>query len=409
MMRERDERLWNAGLHVVGELVNDGHEAYLVGGCVRDRMLGRPLHDIDITTSALPEQVMKLFSRTIPTGLQHGTVTVLEGGLVFEVTTFRQEFGYSDARRPDEVAFVLDVREDLARRDFTFNAMAVGLDHEVIDPFGGRNDLQARIVRCVGHANERFSEDALRILRAIRFGAELGFELAAEVWEGITLQRQRLSQVAMERVGTEWDKMMSGANPELAYHWLQQSGLLAHLKEQLPQQLVDYQMSDRAITHKITSIVDVDLRWAALLTSAGLSVEQSLQFGRSLRFSSRRGQRIASVVGFSQMLQFDANHERCTFAREHWIDAVLAYGISTAEDWHKIYRTETSTEYEWLASIPITVVSQLAIKGNELSKQLNKPPGPWIAQILQHLLAEVAHGRLANERDALLRIASTWD
>jgi tRNA nucleotidyltransferase (CCA-adding enzyme) len=167
-MQENDRKLWEDGLAIVRALENAGYRAYLVGGCVRDRWLGRPLNDIDIATSAKPEAVMELFGRTLPTGLQHGTVTVMEGGRPFEVTTFRRESGYSDGRRPDEVAFVDDLNEDLARRDFTFNAMAFSSEGELIDPYGGQDALRAGVVDCVGDAAERFGEDALRMVRAIR-------------------------------------------------------------------------------------------------------------------------------------------------------------------------------------------------------------------------------------------------
>ena len=156
-----------------------GHAAYAVGGCVRDSLLGLDPHDWDLCTSARPEQVMELFGeeKCIPTGLQHGTVTVKQGGRLYETTTFRTEGAYSDGRHPDAVCFVPDVREDLARRDFTINAMAYSAEEGLIDPFGGRDDLAAHLVRAVGEPERRFEEDALRILRLYRFAARFGFAI----------------------------------------------------------------------------------------------------------------------------------------------------------------------------------------------------------------------------------------
>ncbi|MBB6679608.1 CCA tRNA nucleotidyltransferase, partial [Cohnella lubricantis] len=230
-MPANSDRAWQAGLAVVRVLEEAGHAAYLVGGCVRDRLLGRPLNDIDIACSARPEEVMSMFARVVPTGLQHGTVTVVENGMTFEVTTFRQEAGYSDSRHPDAVLFVKDIREDLARRDFTINAMAIGPAGTLVDPFGGAEDLKRGVVRCVGDALERFAEDALRMVRAVRFAAEFAFEIDAATWDGLLRRREGLRHVAMERIGAELDKMVCGSGPDRAVELLQASGLLAQVRE----------------------------------------------------------------------------------------------------------------------------------------------------------------------------------
>lgn len=413
-MGEADEKLWSEGLKVVRRLAQAGHEAYLVGGCVRDRMIGRPLHDIDIATSAMPEAVQALFPRTLPTGLQHGTVTVMVDGTPFEVTTYRTESGYSDARRPDEVTFVSDIREDLSRRDFTFNAMAVGLDGAVLDPFGGREDLAAGIVRTVGAAADRFGEDALRMLRAIRFGAELGFELSAETREGIETQKHRLAQVAMERIGAEWDKMMAGQGPDQACAWLRESGLLAFTKEPL------YSPADTlpAPALRLSGMDGADIRWAAYWIGAGATEQEAVAACKTLRMSGKRAVRISGVVGVERRLSATAGHgadDKRTLAllegcdRVAWIEAVLAFGKPAAEDWLAIREAvrggEGSVEREWLAAMPITRVAELAVRGDELSKAIGRAPGPWVAESLNRLLANVAFGRVDNAKDALLEAA----
>lgn len=162
---------------IIGRLEQHGYEAYAVGGCVRDALLGREPHDWDITTSAKPEQVKALFKRTIDTGIQHGTVTIMEDHIGFEVTTYRIDGEYEDGRHPKEVQFTPDLKEDLRRRDFTINAMAYSPAKGLVDIFGGQEDLKEGIIRCVGSAEERFQEDALRIMRAVRFAAQLGFTI----------------------------------------------------------------------------------------------------------------------------------------------------------------------------------------------------------------------------------------
>jgi tRNA nucleotidyltransferase (CCA-adding enzyme) len=417
--QDQDESLWTEGLNIVAKLEQAGHKAYLVGGCVRDKRIGRSLHDIDIATSALPEEVMALFSRTLPTGLKHGTITVMEGGRPFEVTTFRQETGYSDSRRPDEVTFVLDVREDLSRRDFTFNAMAIGIDGLLVDPFGGEVDLKEGIVRTVGEASERFNEDALRMLRAIRFAAEFDFKLQPDVWQAIIKYRSKLQQVAIERVSAEWDKMMSGSGPEQACHFLLKSGLLVNLKEPLPgafrEAAESYRLDglswewDMSFSEvgsigsrllKLPLIADPDLRWAALLSAMGVCEKDSLELCQTLRLSSRRMARIAGVVGMNDRL----NALSTDTSEDQWISAVLAYGRTTAEDWLAMAEAGDDPMHsvrDWLNDMQVTSVSELNIRGDELAILLGKPPGPWIALLLRELLEAVAIGELPNDKKEL--------
>ena len=187
-----------------------GHAAYAVGGCVRDSLLGLDPHDWDLCTSARPEQVMALFGeeKCIPTGLQHGTVTVKQGGRLYETTTFRTEGAYSDGRHPDAVCFVPDVREDLARRDFTINAMAYSAGEGLIDPFGGRDDLAAHLVRAVGEPERRFEEDALRILRLYRFAARFGFAIDPPTAQAAQELCAHLDCVSVERIEEELAKLL---------------------------------------------------------------------------------------------------------------------------------------------------------------------------------------------------------
>lgn len=200
--------------HIVAVIQAAGFEAFVVGGCVRDSVLGRKPQDWDITTSASPEQVKALFPRTIDTGLQHGTVTVMQDREGFEVTTYRIDGKYEDSRHPKEVVFTPNLEEDLKRRDFTINAMAYNDEKGLIDIFGGLKDIEAGVIRCVGNPEERFREDALRILRAIRFSAQLGYDIDGDTREGIRKLAPKLRNISAERIQAELVKMLTSSHPD---------------------------------------------------------------------------------------------------------------------------------------------------------------------------------------------------
>ena len=200
--------------HIIGVLMENGYEAYAVGGCVRDSILGRVPGDWDITTSALPMQVKGLFRRTVDTGIQHGTVTVMLGRNGYEVTTYRIDGKYEDSRHPESVEFTPKLEEDLKRRDFTINAMAYNDEHGIVDIFDGVGDLQRKIIRCVGNAHDRFDEDALRILRAVRFSAQLGFGIEENTASAAKELAVNLKRISSERIHTEFNKMLKSPHPD---------------------------------------------------------------------------------------------------------------------------------------------------------------------------------------------------
>jgi tRNA nucleotidyltransferase (CCA-adding enzyme) len=200
--------------HIIDVLMENGYEAYAVGGCVRDSILGRMPGDWDITTSALPMQVKGMFRRTVDTGIQHGTVTVMLGRNGYEVTTYRIDGKYEDSRHPESVEFTPKLEEDLKRRDFTINAMAYNDEHGIVDIFDGVGDLQRKIIRCVGNAHDRFDEDALRILRAVRFSAQLGFGIEENTARAAKELAVNLKRISSERIHTEFNKMLKSAHPD---------------------------------------------------------------------------------------------------------------------------------------------------------------------------------------------------
>lgn len=246
---------------IIEQLNQAGHEAYVVGGCVRDTLLGRRPEDWDITTSARPEQVKAIFDRTIDTGIQHGTVTIMKGKAGYEVTTYRIDGEYEDSRHPKSVEFTSNLVEDLKRRDFTINAMAYSHQTGLVDVFGGMEDLERGRIRCVGKPYDRFTEDALRILRAVRFSAQLGFEIEPETKAAITEIAPNLIHISRERVQTELTKLLLSANPDYIRE-VYKTGISPYITEGFGR------ISEEKIS--ISSILPEEkyVRWAAFLRLA---------------------------------------------------------------------------------------------------------------------------------------------
>ncbi len=224
-MSIQKEPLFLKALPVMQQLVDAGYEAYFVGGSVRDMILHKPISDVDIATSATPLEVKEIFPHTVDVGIEHGTVMVIHHKEGYEVTTFRTEEGYEDFRHPDKVTFVRSLEEDLKRRDFTINALAIGIDDQLMDFFDGIGDLERQCIRCVGDAKERFNEDALRMFRAVRFVGQLGFQIEEETKNAISLLKMNLSKVAVERMKVEFEKMIQSAHRKEALQLFVETGL----------------------------------------------------------------------------------------------------------------------------------------------------------------------------------------
>ena len=380
-----------------------GHAAYAVGGCVRDSLLGLDPHDWDLCTSARPEQVMALFGeeKCIPTGLQHGTVTVKQGGRLYETTTFRTEGAYSDGRHPDAVCFVPDVREDLARRDFTINAMAYSAEEGLIDPFGGRDDLAAHLVRAVGEPERRFEEDALRILRLYRFAARFGFAIDPATGAAARALGPHLDCVSAERIQEELLKLLAAPRPG---SYLEPAVLAVVLPELEPEEQPErFAELCRTIDRIEPTAENVPARLAALLCPLGEAGARKAL--RKLKCSNALTDEVTAL-------------ERETPGTPNTTLTVQAkrllgrYELQTIQRLTALCSARHPEQAEAFAALRAEAerltaenaccrVSQLAVNGRDLMAA-GVRPGPGLRQVLHALLETVITGQTPNEKDALL-------
>jgi len=373
-----------------------GFSAYKVGGCVRDQLLGYAVNDIDLATSATPEQVMALFPHVIPTGIKHGTVTVIWKSHSFECTTFRTESSYSNHRQPDSVEFVIDIVEDLKRRDFTINAMALDRRGNLVDPFGGKQDLQKRILRSVGNPYERFAEDALRILRGIRFSSRFSLHIEQATWTAMTSLGKLLTAISKERIRDELEKMISGNQCEQAVKLLSTPGFLPF--EDL-NKLFEFKKMEK-LPLDIGKLPPLS-RWAGLLLYAGWDSNRAEGFLRHWRLSNQAIQTIMRLFRIAG----STCHTKTQGKR--WL---LDYGLDQILEGLKIkywltgnnHRLDYDTWKAWDAEIPIRSPKQLAVNGQDLIRVFSRKPGPWVGQVLRRLFEQVALEGMSNDREFLI-------
>ena len=409
-----------------------GYRAYAVGGCVRDSLLGLDPHDWDLCTSARPEQVIALFggSRCIPTGLQHGTVTVKWGGALYETTTFRTEGTYSDGRHPDTVAFVPEVEADLARRDFTINAMAYSAEEGLIDPFGGQADLAAGIVRAVGEPERRFEEDALRILRLYRFAARFGFAIEPATGGAARALAGHLDCVSAERIQEELLKLLAAPQPGRD---LEPAVLAVILPELQPtEQPERFAGLCRVIDRLAPGTENVPTRLAALL--APLDEGQVRQVLRRLKCSNALTEEVAALERECRAIfpqtQFGLRHPASAAALGETpgtSDSTLSlqakrllgrYELPTVKRLTALCTAQCPAQAEVFAALQAEAerltaenaccrVSQLAVNGRDLMAA-GIPAGPGLRRVLAALLEAVITGRTPNEKAALLDAAARF-
>jgi len=438
-------------LKEIAAIFNDnGKQVYLVGGAVRDMLMGKKIHDWDLATDALPEEVTAIFraakGKVIPTGIKHGTVTVLYKKHSIEVTTFRLETGYSDGRRPDKVQFSADIEEDLSRRDFCMNAVALRLPSgEVIDPFGGEKDIKAKIIRCVGNAAERFGEDGLRPLRAVRFAAQLGFEIEKNTLDAINGALGVSAKVSQERVRDEIDKILASPVPSRAFLLMEKTGLLELFLKELAvcrgieqKGYHNFDVLDHSLLacdYAAANGYSHELRLAALLHDIGKPPAREMDksgvwtFYRHEEIGASMCQKILRRLRYSN----EVIDSVCHLVKEHmfhytqdWSNSavrrfIARVGEGSLEDLYRLRRADTfalagkETEPINLVALADRVekilaeehaftLKDLAVSGKDLMA-IGIEGGKTMGIILKELLETVLDDPEQNTREKLLEIA----
>lgn len=379
----QNNKEWQAAFTVIKQLEDAGFEAVVVGGAVRDALLGRTVHDVDVATSAMPFEVKGIFTRTVDIGIQHGTVLVIVPEAPVEVTTFRTDGDYIDHRRPEAVQFVRSLKEDLKRRDFTMNAIAMRRDGSFVDYYGGREDIEACVIRAVGKAQARFAEDALRMLRAVRFAAQLSFTIEKSTMQAMRAQAADIEWIAKERVKAEFDKLWVGKDVLNGLLKLEESGLAEHLPGTF-----------EAAQWKGFNTEDAQVGWAYFALVQG---ENWTEILHNYRLSNKEQAFIKSVLAAFKALKTGWTKMDYFTYSEAELDAALYFAtlqelpVDVTQD--KI-RIEQS-------SLPIRSRNELVVNGLDLQNWSGQKRGPWLKEALQAMLEAVVAGEVENERQAI--------
>lgn len=428
-------------------LKNKGYTAYLVGGAVRDHLMGKKVSDFDITTNARPEIIQKLFRRTVPTGIHHGTVTVLMGSHSFEITTFRAEGNYSNNRHPDEVFFSDHIEEDLERRDFTINAMAYDpLTHTLIDRHGGKKDLKSKVIRAIGNPEERFREDALRMMRCCRFSAQLDFSIDQRTFDDLVVHAKNLTEISKPRIGDEWRKIMSCALPSRGIIPMMTSGILKVILPEL-HRCADVSAGERhrydLLGHllKTTDYTPYDnlvLRFAALLHDCGKpdSIEgesNSVSFHGHEEHGAATSERLLRHYAFPNKFIDEVTHlirNHSIIYTQEWTSAAVRrfirrvgvealkplFLLRRADIWAaggSIRPTPFIDELELrtteaIAASNVFTIKDMAVNGRDILGETGLLPGPKVGKLLELLLEAVIEDPALNTREKLIELALNY-
>lgn len=393
---------------ILKKLRDRGYEAFAVGGCVRDTILNRKPGDWDITTSARPEQVKAVFGKTVDTGLQHGTVTVIRDHVGYEITTYRIDGEYEDGRHPKEVEFTADLREDLRRRDFTINAMAYSHETGLVDIFGGLEDLKAGRIRCVGNAMERFTEDALRIMRAVRFAAQLNFTIEEETWRALSAIAPNLSHVSKERIQTELTKTLLSGNPQGVLA-MEETGMSPYMTQSFPDIFSEAKSRGICLEERLRRSAELPaekyFRYGALLAHLGEKKTETIL--RELKLDNhtiRSAKTLAAFFGLPLPTE-EAAVRRTMSQMEDWLfDAFLIFERNLFPE-----RRELAEQAETLCRRirergDCVRMKDMKVTGNDLMEAGVKP-GKTVGETLAGLFAEVLEDPQKNSREELLSMA----
>ncbi|PQD96930.1 CCA tRNA nucleotidyltransferase [Pradoshia eiseniae] len=376
---------------VLEQLEQGGYLAYFVGGSVRDSIMGKEIHDVDIATSATPLEVKEIFGHTIDVGIEHGTVLVFHEGVPYEVTTFRTESTYKDFRRPDQVEFVTSLREDLKRRDFTMNAIAMDKDGCLYDPFCGREDIENQIIRTVGSPDERFSEDALRMVRAVRFISQLGFEVEENTYRALSEKANLLSHIAQERKTAEFQKLLSGKKPKEA------------LRVAASTQILNYYPELDKFTERISHFLSLEVsecqtfeEWLSVIALTS-SMNESM---------FKEWKLPVAVIKRIKALLLGYERRKAEFFTRYQL---YELGIEAAHSIERVWAAYSGQPAEHdriddlYAKMPIQKETPLSFSGNDLIKWSGKKGGPWIKETMKDIIQGMLDGEIVNEKEFVKR------
>ena len=383
---------------VLDKLTAAGFDAYIVGGSLRDMIIGRTPSDFDVTTSALPEEILEVFSdmKTIPTGLKHGTVTVLSGGEPIEVTTFRTDGEYLDSRHPESVSFASDVRDDLSRRDFSVNAIAYNEKRGIVDPFGGKDDIKRKLLRAVGDPDTRMKEDALRIMRALRFSAQLGFTIEENTLAALKRTRDGLAKVSRERIGVEMAKLITSPEPAEPLGIMLKTGISTYV-------LGDYIPNERCISELGSLAPDFFVRFACLLWDC--DEVQAREILNSLKYSNAQKNGVLNLLS-SRTLPYPKNDAEI----RRFIISLGKHSESAAILLNVLEGAPNSllSDIKRVSSTPFArSISELKLGGNDLLAL--GISGKDIGATLQRLFEAVTDNPTLNTKEELIQIIKNKD
>ena len=385
-------REFEQALPILKKIEAAGYEGYFVGGSVRDVLLGQSIHDVDIATSAFPAEIKSIFPRTIDVGIEHGTVLVLSDEENYEITTFRTESTYQDFRRPDHVEFVRSLEEDLKRRDFTINAFALKEDGTIVDLFNGLSDLENQVLRAVGNPYERFHEDALRMMRGLRFVSQLGFTLEEKTKESIIENHALLEKISIERITIEFVKLLLGKNRKLGVEMFLETKCYAYCPE-LKGRSEQLRLFSELPTFQLTNEVQA---WVLLIDQLGLEETDIRAFLKAWKCSNQlirqvqqafKGLQWRKTADYSQELLYDLKKESIII-----VESLLPYFDLENQ------ATAAIKNYEQL---PIHALTDLAVNGNDLMNYYQKKGGKWLKEALEVCETAVLNGKTVNDTESL--------
>lgn len=389
-------REFQKALPVLEKIQQAGYEAYFVGGCVRDCLLQQPIHDVDIATSATPLEVAALFNKTFDLGIQHGTIAVLENNETYEITTFRTESGYEDFRRPSQVRFVRSLKEDLKRRDFTMNALAVATNGQLIDLYGGLEDLKRHVIQAVGNPHERFLEDALRMMRGVRFAGQLGFTLEKETFLAMKELAPLLEKIAVERIRVEFEKLLLGRFAKEGFRLFLKSGLFKHCP-QLASQQVELEKFQKKLQVTPIALPEVTLAWTLLFDALSTENMTPTSFLKSWKISNDVIYEVEKLMTFLPL------------RKQGFLDAWEIYqlGLPLAEKLENLLPfygkvPEKKRLVALFESLPIKNRKELRLTGRDILAYFEKKAGPWVGESLLFAEKQVVLGLLPNDTQILL-------